>query len=45
MKIDKKGIDFAISLEDAQNIVNTTETDEISIPLDLIKVLKLLLQI
>lgn len=33
VKIDKKGIDFAISLEDAQNIVNTAETDEISIPL------------
>ena len=31
--VEKKGIDFAISIEEANNIINSSESNEVSIPL------------
>lgn len=33
IEIEEKGIDFAISIQEAQNLINTSESDSISIPL------------
>ena len=33
ISVEKKGVDFAISIEEAQNLLNTSESNEISIPL------------
>lgn len=31
--VEKRGVDFAINVEEAQNLINTSESNEISIPL------------
>lgn len=33
ISVEKKGVDFGISMEEAQNLINTSENNEISIPL------------
>lgn len=33
ISVEEKGVDFAISIEEAQNLINTSETNEITIPL------------
>ena len=33
ISVEKKGVDFAISVEEAQNILNSSESNEITIPL------------
>lgn len=33
VSVEKKGVDFGITVEEAQNLVNTSESEEISIPL------------